>query len=100
MPGFMVGLSVFLASIVTALVARVLFALGLGVVTYIGVSNATSELSAKIITEFGGLPADTLTMVALLGIDKAITIILSAYVIAWTLRGMKEGVKRVMPFGG
>lgn len=95
MPAIFAAIGVFLASLITPLIARILKALGLSLITYVGVDTLTDRLLQEISTQFQGLPANIAGMVGLLSIDTAITIIISAHVAAISLQGIKNGAKGI-----
>jgi len=61
-----------------SLIARLVIALGIGVVTYIGVSAGMDTLQAMVVSELGGLPAHLIQALGLLRFDDAITLVFSA----------------------
>lgn len=95
MPAILAPIAVFLAGIVTSLVARVLTSLALGLVTYAGVSALVDDLRSTIAGAFGDLGAEVTAMVGRLGIDEAMTILLSAYVATLAVNGITNGAKRL-----
>ncbi|MBA1148234.1 DUF2523 domain-containing protein [Ectothiorhodospiraceae bacterium WFHF3C12] len=100
MPAIFVPIAVFLAFILSGVIARVLATLGLGIATYYGVQALVDELRGAVASAFGDVGADAVAIVALLGIDEAMTIILSAYVAVLTLNGIRNGVRKIIPFAG
>lgn len=100
MPAILVPIAVFLAQILKPLVARVLAAIGMGLVTYQGVTALTDQLRQAIADRFGGLAEDIAAIVGLLGIDTAMTLILSAYVAVLTINGIRNGATRLGSVSG
>jgi len=80
------ALFAILASILGPAVVKALKFIGFSVVTYAGIDVVISNVQNQIATSFGGLTSDALTMVSLMGIDSAITILLSAYATAFTFK--------------
>ncbi|WP_440996598.1 DUF2523 domain-containing protein [Arhodomonas sp. SL1] len=100
MPAILAPIAVFLAGIAGSLVARVLTALGLGLVTYVGASAAVEQLKGQISGAFGNLGANTVAIVGRLGVDEAMTIILSAWVATLAVQGITGGAKHIAPVKG
>lgn len=79
----------FFASLGVALgplVVKVLQMLGFALVTFSGLSLFVSYVLDAAANSFGDLTSTALTMVSLMGIDHAMTIILSAYISAFTFK--------------
>ena len=74
--GWLISLS---GASIAAVVKWVLAALGVGAVTYTGVSALLQYVTDYAETLFGQLPATALQLAGMLGIDICITIVLSAY---------------------
>lgn len=79
MPALAPIIGVILGTMVSTLVARVLFALGLGWATYQGFSIVLDLIEGVIVQAFGGVSADMVYLLSVLNVDRAITIVLSAY---------------------
>lgn len=75
-----------LLSICSSLVGRVLMALGLSYVTYSGFSLGADFLLNEIKVNLGSMPADILSFLAWLWVDRAISMIFSAYAVALTYK--------------
>lgn len=71
-------LAVWLASMVPSLVAKVLAALGMGVLTITGFTIAWNTVKAMIIFHFAGMPAAILGLSSLAGVGEALGIIFGA----------------------
>lgn len=65
-----------------SLVGRVLLALGMGYVTFKGFDLTVAWLLAQIKTNFTGMPADVVSFLGWLWVDKAIGMVFSAYSVA------------------
>lgn len=102
MPAIFYPVAIFLGQIVASLVGRVLLALGLGFVIYTGLNIVIDLVRDTIIATFGGVPADMVAMIATLNIDRAITIILSAYAARVAIRAVMGFNRRLssLPGGG
>lgn len=82
-------------AIVGSLVGRALVALGLGVVTYTGVSVTLTWLKSKFAENAALLPADVVGMLATMKVGEVISIIFSAILVRLTLDGLSsDTVKR------
>jgi hypothetical protein len=82
-------------AILGSLVGRALLALGMGVVTYKGVSVVLSWLKTKAVENFAALPADVLGMLSTMKVGEVISIIFSAILVRLTLNGLSsDTVKR------
>lgn len=84
--GFLMPLLGGLLSIAGSLVGRVLLALGIGYVTFKGFDLTIGWLLTEIKNNFAGMPADVVSFFAWLWLDKAITMIFSAYTVAVTIK--------------
>jgi hypothetical protein len=70
--------ALWLASLLPSLVARVLAALGMGVVTFTGWSVVWGQVRDLIVSNFGGLPSAIAQLAGLAGVDVGLGIILGA----------------------
>ena len=68
-----------LAPVLGSLVGRVLLALGISFVTFVGLSVGVDAIKSAAIGSFGGLPSDVLGLMGYLWVDKAITTVFSAF---------------------
>ncbi len=71
---------------VGAIVARVLAALGMGVVSYVGVQLGIEELVQQVVTNFQGIGSNLTAIAGLAGLDVLLSLVISAQVTAITLR--------------
>lgn len=67
-------------------VGRILLALGVGFVTFYGISELGTWVKSMMQGSMSGLPADALGLLGFLWVDKAITMIFSAWVAALAMR--------------
>lgn len=74
----MANLAAWFASLVPGLVARVMLALGFGVLTVTGVNLAWDQIKAAVIANFGAAPAAMTQLAGLSGAGDAIAVILGA----------------------
>ena len=78
-PLLLPALAGLFAVLVTALVGRVILALGISFITYMGIEAGIDYLETLVVQKIMGLPADLMNLVGFLWIDKALTVIMSAY---------------------
>jgi hypothetical protein len=64
------------------------------------VSAGVEQLRGQIQAAFGQLGGNAVAMVGRLGIDEAMTILLSAWVAALAVNGITNGAKRIAPVKG
>jgi hypothetical protein len=79
-----------LLQICASMVGRVLLALGISFVTFMGADTGIGWLRTSIQSNFMGLPVDALNFLAWLWVDKAISLLFSAYAAASAI-GMVGG---------
>lgn len=85
-----------IASAMATLVGRALIAMGIGFVTYTGVDLALTEMQNLVISGVRGLPADMVSLVGYLWLDKALSVIFSAITTAVSLRYLGGSVKKMV----
>lgn len=84
-----------LLDICGSLVGRVLVALGLGVISYTGLSVSLGWLKDRAISSALMLPADVLGMMSTMKVGESISIVTSAIIARAVLNGMtSDTVKR------
>lgn len=86
----MPAIFLFLSSIVGPLAAKILTSLGLGAVTYIGITALLTTVRMYLINNVGGVPADIAMLFGLLKVDIAINIMLSAVTARAVIAGMNK----------
>jgi len=83
----------FISVLVTALiplVKMVLKALGVGIVSYVGINLVLTEATDVIMVNILGLPVEVQQILGLLKLDVAVNIILSAITTKLTLNGINK----------
>jgi len=78
MPVFVAAIGGMLINLVGTLAGRVLIALGIGVVTYTGLSTSLDWLKGQALAAFGGMPAEAVQLAAFLQVGTCISIVTSA----------------------
>ncbi|MFV0678265.1 DUF2523 domain-containing protein [Variovorax sp. tm] len=95
MPAFLWALGSLLVSLAGSLAGRVLIGLGVGVVTYTGISTSLNFLKSQAVTAFHQLPADVMGMLGVLRVGQCISIVSSAMVARLIINGLQsDTVKR------
>ena len=88
---FLAALSRLFASRIGAWVVALLLYFGISIGGY---KMAVEPLLSSIKSTLSGLSADAVNWIAFLGLDKAITIVFSAYVIRWGIGGAKVFLRK------
>lgn len=86
MPAFLIPIGIWLGGIVASLVGRVLLALGIGYATYHGARALLTHLETVVQAHFCDMPADMLHLATTLDLDKALSVIFSAYSVRWSIK--------------
>jgi hypothetical protein len=73
-------------SIAASMVGRVLLALGMGYVTYKGFDLGIAWLLTQIKQNIGSMPAEVISFLGFLWVDKALGVMFSAYTAASLIR--------------
>lgn len=85
-----------LAGAMGTFIGRAVIALGVGFVTYKGIDLGIGVLKTMAMDGVKGLPADALQLVGYLWLDKAMTVIFSAVVVALTMRTVGGSLKKAV----
>jgi hypothetical protein len=88
MPLFLAALLGGLVQAAGSLVGRVLIALGIGYVSYTGISVLLDWIKAQAISYLTGAPATVVAIMGLLKIDVALSILFSAMAARLVLQGL------------
>lgn len=91
MPAFIYALLVGFAGVLSSVAFQVLIALGIGFVTFTGISTGFEALHAFAVSSWGALPASVLQVMGLVRIDQALNLIISAAAARFTLQGLTGG---------
>jgi len=79
-----------LAWVGASLIARLLLGLGVGVLTYVGVSALMDTAYSSIVALYADIPAQILGTIGVLHLDDAIKVIFSAISIRLTISSMSK----------
>lgn len=85
-----------LATCLGSLVGRAFLALGLGFVSYKGIDVGIGVLKNTAIAGLQGIPADALSFIGYLWLDKALSVVFSAVAVALSMRALGGTVKRLV----
>ena len=85
-----------LATAMASLVWRAVFALGFGFISYKGIDTAIGALKNQVITSMQGIGGDAASLAGYLWIDKALSVVFSAVVVALSMRALTGTVKRLV----
>ena len=88
------AVQVFLAQIAGGLTARVMSAIGVGVVTITGVQLTMDNVTNHIQTSFGGVPGDIIAVATIAGFDKFLSLVISAYIGVVSVKALWGAFKR------
>jgi hypothetical protein len=88
MPLIVAAIGGMLLSLVGSLVGRVLVALGIGVVSYMGFSAGLDWMKSQAISSLQGLPADAVGMLSIMKVGVCISIVSSALMARLVLSGL------------
>ena len=88
MPAILAMLLGGLINIAGTVAGRVLLSLGIGVVTYTGLSAGMDALKSQLFTAFSGLPPDLAAILFRMKIGPAIGIVLAAIAARMALNGL------------
>lgn len=93
----------YLLGLVGNVVFKILFSLGVGAVTFVGVKFGLDWFMSSAIDQFKMLPPEVFGMIAKTGVGSVISIFSSALTIRLTLDGLKAAqgsVTRIKQWGG
>lgn len=83
-------LGAFLAGSVSPLAKRVVVGLGLGIISFAGLTTLLNQLISQAQTSYNGLPQMALGLAGLMGLGEALGMITGAMVVRLTLVTMKK----------
>ena len=85
-----------LAVAMGSLIGRALLALGVGFVTYQGITVAIDTVKNRVMTDLSAMPSDMAGLLGYLWFDKALTLIFSAFAAALAMKAISGSVKKVV----
>jgi len=77
-----------LLSIAPSLVGQILISLGVGVITYSGLSVSLNWLKSNFVTAVLGLPPQVVGMLSMMKVGTCVSMIFSAILIRLTIQGL------------
>lgn len=80
----------FLTTVVGPLVKKVLVALGIGTVSYIGMNALLDRAKSEIMSNFNGMLTDVVQLMGLAKVDVAINIVFSAILVRLVMNGFNK----------
>lgn len=85
----------FLVNMIKPLLAQILITLGFSVVTYAGADLLVGQLQNYLKSHLYNAPADLLGLLGLAGVDKALSIVFSAFAVKFAMKSFsKIGAKQ------
>lgn len=87
----------FLAAAVGPLAIRILLALGISAITFVGVDVAVAALVNRVVSSYAGLPVATLQLCSLAGVGQGLGVVLGAVnarLALWSLAAATQWVTR------
>lgn len=85
-----------LAGSMGSLVGRALLALGIGFVTYKGADVSITFLFNNVKSAFSGAPSSVVQLLAFLWVDKALSLMFSAFTAALAIKTAASGLTRMV----
>lgn len=79
-----------------SIVGRTMLAIGLGAVTYTGITASIGVIKDQAISNLSGLPADVANLLGFFWIDKGLTVIFSATAVALTMKTINGSLKKIV----
>ena len=95
MPLLFKPIAIFLAMIIGSVIARILFALGLGIVTYTSINTGLDYLEQQVSGTLSGVSGDMLAVMKIAGFAEFMSIIFSAWSAVIAINMITGAVKRI-----
>ncbi|WP_312723688.1 DUF2523 domain-containing protein [Stutzerimonas nitrititolerans] len=89
----------FLSTAVGPLVKQVLKALGIGMVSYVGLQIMVDQVRGYVTSNFAGLPSDVVAVLGLAKVDIAVNIVLAAVITRAIVAGMDKASGSITKLG-
>lgn len=96
MPFFIAALWGGLATVLASMVGRILLALGLSYVTYKGLTHGTDMIVDQMKGSYSGLTGDIGALISWLWVDKALSMIVSAFAAAFAIRTSTGAITKLV----
>lgn len=90
MPAFLWALGSLLVRLTGSIAGRALIALGIGVVTYKGMSTSLDWLKTQAVTSIQGLPPEVVGMLSTMKVGQCISIVTSAIAARALINGVQS----------
>ena len=85
-----------LVALIGPVVARVLIALGIGFVTYTGSQIGIDAIFAKVQSAFSGAPSQVVGLLGFLWVDKAISVVFSAFAVSLAIKSAAGSITKMV----
>lgn len=85
-----------LAAAMATLVGRALLAVGVGFVTYTGITVAVGTVKTNLISSVNSLGGDALSLVGFLWLDKGLTLIFSCIAASLAMKAISGSIKKAV----
>src|SRR5699024_3684694 len=95
MPVIFKAIGVFLASAIPGIIARVLGAIGIGVISYAGVNLATNQIVSSLQSNFSNIATNLLSLLGIAGFDVFVSLVISTHVGALAFIVSMGGFKKL-----
>jgi hypothetical protein len=93
---FLPNLIAALALAMGSFAGRLLIALGIGFVTYKGIDVGVAALKQSVISGVQSQSADIVGLLGFLWVDKALTVVFSAFTVALSMKAIGGSVKKMV----
>ncbi|MDR2173314.1 MAG: DUF2523 domain-containing protein [Burkholderiales bacterium] len=90
MPAFLISFLAFLAPVLKSVAGQILASLGVGFISYMGVSALTDSMFAYVQGNMAGIPYASVQFLYMFKLLTCINMILSAYVGKFVVSGAKK----------
>lgn len=95
MPALIAMLVGWLISLVPALIAKIIIALGIGVVSYTGINLIVTGLTSAVMSAWGGVTGDVAAFCGLLQLDVCASLSLSAVAMRVALQTVNGVINKI-----
>jgi hypothetical protein len=88
-----------LSKVVGPVILKIMAVMGLSVVAYQGLQVGLTELRSMIEAEMLSLPVEVIDVLGAIKIDVYVSMVFSAIVVKWTIKGLAGGVMKAFRMG-